>query len=283
MRRLLVLCALLAGCAAPCRAGQDSEPVSPEQSVCGLKEPLLFWLWSRIAGRPDAARVAGLPGVEDIAFAARDGRVLRGYRLRAAAAGNGTAAVPRGYVLVLQGNAVLADRLIDRFAGWAAAGYDVYVYDYRGYGRSDGRRRLAAITRDYAEIIAALNRQGYERRLAYAFSFGGIVLLDSVGARGWLDRVVIDSTPGRLSTYGCPRRFDPVEHLPADCRHMLFVVGGDDTVVTPAMSRELVETARSCGATVLREPDLGHPFMEATPGAQARRLRAVGGFLLAVP
>lgn len=274
--RRLLLCTLLAGGAGLGHAGQDGEPVAEERAVCGLQEPLLFWLWNRIAGRPDPAQVAGVPGVEDIAFEARDGRVLRGYRLRAGAA-------PHGYLLVLQGNAILADRLVGRIAAWAAAGYDVYAYDYRGYGRSDGRRRLAAITRDYAEIIDALNRQGYARRLVYAFSFGGIVLLDGVGERGGLDRVVIDSTPGRLSDYGCPVVFDPVEHLPADCSNMLVVVGEDDTVVTPAMSRELVVTAQARGAAVLREPDLGHPFMEASSAAQARRLRAVGEFLLAAP
>ena len=38
--------------------------VELEQSVCGLKEPFIFWLWSSAAGRPDTKRLAGLSNVE---------------------------------------------------------------------------------------------------------------------------------------------------------------------------------------------------------------------------
>jgi hypothetical protein len=277
--RILMLCTVLvAGVPGPAGAGGE-EAMDLERQVCGLKEPFLFWLWSGMAGRPDAARVAGLRNVEDIAFGTGDRRTLRGYRLKATGA-DGQPVEPRGYLLVMQGNAILADSLIGRFASWAADGYDVYLYDYRGYGRSDGRRRLQAIVSDYTEIRAALDASGYARRLVYAFSFGGIVLLDGLGNRDLPDRIVVDSTPARLSNYGCPADYDPVAHLPEDCGRFLFVTGRDDAVVTPAMSRELVETARARGARVLEDDTFGHPFMERDPSAHARRMRAVGDFLL---
>jgi len=48
-----------------CYAGQQSS--SLEQSICGLKEPFAFWLWSSAAGEASAARLAQVANVEDIA------------------------------------------------------------------------------------------------------------------------------------------------------------------------------------------------------------------------
>ena len=83
-----------------------------EQSVCGLKEPFIFWLWSSQAGSPNANRLAGLRNVEDVSFETKDNRLLRGYKLKATD-GEGQVAAPKGYLLVLQGNAMLADQILD--------------------------------------------------------------------------------------------------------------------------------------------------------------------------
>ena len=260
-------------------AGQENGDPELEVSVCGLQEPVMFWLWSGVAGSPDAARLAGLKHVDDITFETRDGRSLRGYRLRATD-GEGQPVAPKGYLLVMQGNAILADRILGAFAPFASAGLDVYVYDFRGYGRSGGRRRLKAIVSDYAGITAALDAMDYEQHLVYAMSFGGIVLLDGMASHGRLDRVVIDSTPARLSTYGCPPEYDPVEHLPADLRNFMFIAGGNDRVVTPGMSRELVETARARGAEVFRDEAFAHPFMDRDRSVHRRRMQVIQEFLL---
>jgi len=267
---LVFMLLLLPGCAMPSQPMQDSL----ETRVCGWKEPVMFWLWSQAAGRPDAQRLAGLSGLTDIAFSTGDGRTLRGYRLAART-------LPRkGYLLVLQGNAILADKLIGEFRRYAESGYDVYMYDYRGYGRSEGKRRLKAIVSDVREIIDFLNKQPYPRRLVYAFSFGGIVLLDAWQDAFRLDRAVVDSAPGRLSDYGCPQAYDPVRHLPADCTHMLFISGQQDRVVTPAMVREIEVQARQCGARVVNDEEFAHPFMDANPASRQRRQSQIEAFLL---
>jgi pimeloyl-ACP methyl ester carboxylesterase len=259
--------------------GQAAGDRPLERSVCGLQEPLMFWLWSGMAGSPDADRLAGLSNVEDIVHETGDGRQLRGYRLNATGS-DGQGRAPKGYLLIMQGNAMLADRIIGEFAPFAAAGLDVYVYDFRGYGRSGGKRRLRAIVSDYEEIIAALNASGYGRHYVYAMSFGGIVLLDGFASHGRLDRVVIDSTPGRLSDYGCPPQYDPVNHLPADSSGFLFIVGGNDQVVTPAMSQELVEAAHERGARILRDAAFAHPFMDRDRAVHRRRMNLVEAYLL---
>ena len=71
-----------------------------EQSVCGLKEPIVFWLWSSMAGQANTGRVTGLDNVEDIAFETKDERTLRGYRLKATDA-HGKLVPPVGFLLVM--------------------------------------------------------------------------------------------------------------------------------------------------------------------------------------
>ena len=277
--RFLILFSFLAMFPSFASAGQGDGYMKLEQSVCGIKEPFVFWLWSGMAGSPSADRLAGLRNVEDIAFETKDNRILRGYKLKATGP-EGQLSSPKGYLLVMQGNAILADQIIDEFKPFSSAGFDVYVYDFRGYGRSDGKRRLKAIISDYVEILAALDSSDYEQRFVYAMSFGGIALLDGFQSHGKLDRIVVDSTPSRLSDYGCPSEYDPVNHLPEDCSHFLFIAGQNDRVVSHSMSQELVETAQQRSAVILRDEEFAHPFMDHDRSVHRRRMQVIEKYLL---
>ena len=269
MLLLAMLC--LSSC---CRAELQASPL--EQSTCGFKEPLVFWLWSSAAGEPDASRLTAAANIEDVSVTTVDGRTLRGYMLRATQAPD-TPERTTGYLLVVQGNAMLADQLITHFSPFAARGYDVYIFDYRGYGRSEGKRRLKAILSDYRQIIDHLDALPYQQRTFYGMSFGGVVLLDALRNQTGHMIVAIDSTPSRLSGYGCPAAHDPVSNLPRDSSNLLVITGARDHVVKPAASRELLERAEAHGATVIKDPAWGHPLMDShTP----RRLETVRRFLL---
>jgi hypothetical protein len=247
-------------------------PDSPETSVCGfLREPLAFWLFRRAAGSPDAQRVAGIRDIERIHFETLDKRTLGGYRLRAKGK-------PRGYLLVAQGNAMLADQIMGELQIFRDRGFDVYVYDYRGYGLSGGSSRLKAIISDYREIVAHLNRQNYPRGALYGMSMGGVVLLNAVGARGDFSALVVDSSPSRISHLGCPGDFDPVNHLPADCSRLQLIIGERDRVVWPAEMEELMIAIRNRGGKVLERLDYAHPFQDA-PDVHRRRLQEVADFI----
>ena len=79
-----------------------------ELAVCGkLREPIAFWLWQRMAGHPDKTRVSHIQNIQSIEFKTRDGIILGGYKL--------AASVPRGYILVAQGNAMLVDQVAADF------------------------------------------------------------------------------------------------------------------------------------------------------------------------
>lgn len=252
----------------------DASAREPETSVCGfIREPLAFWLFRRAAGTPDARRVAGIRDIERIGFKTRDGRHLGGYKLRARGH-------PGGYLLVAPGNAMLADQIMVEFQYFRDRGFDVYIYDYRGYGLSGGRSRLTAIISDYREIIARLNAQPYRRRALYGMSMGGIILLNAAGESGDYSSLVIDSSPSRISPLGCPEPYDPVNHLPADGSRIKIVAGGRDRVVQPEEIRELLLVAKFRGAQVVQRAEFAHPFQDATTEIHRRRMQDVADFIM---
>lgn len=257
------------GTVPPAMAAQDRL----ETSVCGfVREPLAFWLFRRAAGVPNAQRVAGIRDIERIRFETLDKRTLGGYRLRA----RGT---PQGYLLVAQGNAMLADQIMGELQIFRDRGFDVYVYDYRGYGLSGGSSRLNAMVSDYREIVAHLNHRNYRRRALYGMSMGGVVLLNAVGESGDFSALVVDSSPSRISHLGCPEEFDPVNRLPADCSRLQLIVGERDRVVLPGEMEELTIATRNCGGNIVQRLDYAHPFQDATPEIHRRRLQEVADFI----
>ena len=269
---IILVLATVAACSVhgsgPAMAGEPD----PEASVCGaLREPLAFWAFRHGAGSVQAGRVAGIADIERIAFTTRDGRQLGGYRLRVPAAS--------GYLLVAQGNATLIDQIARELQTFRRLDVDIYLYDYRGYGLSKGKSRLRAIVEDYREIIASLNTQPYRRRLLYGMSMGGVILLNAVGATGDYTALVVDSSPSRISRYGCPKIYDPIHQLPPDSSRILVIGGERDRVVPIAQVEELMRIAKSRGAQVLRHPDLAHPFMDASADLHQSRFQAVADFL----
>ena len=247
-----------------------------DEAVCGFwTERLLSALYHLVAGRPDMERMQGTPGVERVSFITKDARRLGGYKLRAYPDANRQ---PRGYLLIAQGNAMLADQVAGEYRFFQADGLDVYVYDYRGYGISEGRSRFFAIRSDYIEIIEQLNRAGYASRFLYGMSLGGVFMLNAIGAEVDHDAALIDSPPSRISSYGCPPQYDPVANLPEDGARLGFIFGHRDTVVPPGAWRELSEAARARGAVVLEREEFAHPLMDRDLSARRARFELVRAF-----
>jgi pimeloyl-ACP methyl ester carboxylesterase len=243
-----------------------------ETAVCGsFREPFMFWLWQKMAGAPKPQTSGRMSGAVPLEFTARDGIILRGYKL--------VAENPKAYLLVAQGNAMLADQLIADLQIFRDLGWDVYIYDYRGYGISQGKSRLAAIADDYVEIVTYLNTLGYAKRFLYGISMGGVILLNAAGNSDLYTRLVVDSSPGRISNLGCPQRYDPLNHLPNDGARLMIISGGLDNVVPPGQMDELIRVARSRGARILQDAEFAHPYQDATAATHRRRQHEVAGFL----
>lgn len=251
-----------------------------EATICGpIKEPLVFWLWSRMTPRANPTRVTRRANVEAVSFETGDRKKLSGYRFAAHDEG-GTPVKPKGYVLMTLGNAMIADQMIGELSAYARAGYDAYIYDYRGYGVSEGKRRINAIIEDYREIVADLNGK-YRRKMLYGVSLGGTVMMNTIGSGVEFDAAVIDSSPSRLSDHGCPARIDAVDHLSDEIAPKLLVITGQqDQVLSAKQTRELREKAAEMGASTYDGADFAHPYMDRAYDVHLRRAKLVQDHLL---
>jgi len=107
---LVLIILLVVFYAAFVSADQSSDNL--EETVCGwFKERLAFATWSRAAGAPNPDAWHSVPGAAPISHKTRDGRLLRGYKIAAKTAQEASTS-RKGFVLVAQGNAMLADHLL---------------------------------------------------------------------------------------------------------------------------------------------------------------------------
>ncbi len=273
-----LITALLAALSLPSTTAGTAAPAAgeyPETSVCGVvREPMAFWSWSRMAGRSSPEAGERHANAERIRHETRDGRVLQGFRLnRLDEHGD------RPAILVAQGNAMLAEHLLDELQHFARAGFDVWVFDYRGYGASDGKPRLQAIVGDYLELHERVSDTVDRPPHLYGISFGGIVLMNVIGRGADYERGVIDGSPARASAFGCPTRFDPAEHFPVENASILVISGHEDSVVPLRQTRELLELAEEHGGRAVVREDFNHPFMDR-PEVHGERRALINDFLL---
>ncbi len=255
-----------------------AEAANRESTVCGpIKERFYFWMWSMNAPSPDPTRVAQFKNIEPLSFTTSDNKKLAGYKYLSHKT-NGERTKAKGYLLVAMGNAMIADRMITSFSEFAKNDFDVIIYDHRGYGNSEGKRRLNAMIEDYKEITLSLN-QTYDRSFLYGISLGGVFIANVLGAGIDFDAAVIDSSPSRLSPHGCPQRVDAVENLPKDTSKLLVITGKKDQVLGDDMTQELREEADRRGAKTFHGERFAHPFMDSSQDIHQERMDLILKFL----
>ncbi len=257
----------------------NTEAMDREATICGpLKERFYFWMWSMNAPSPDPTLVSQFKNIETISITTSDNKKLTGYKYNSHSV-SGEKTKPKGYLLVALGNAMIADRMITSFGQFAQKGLDVYIYDYRGYGNSEGKRRLNAIIEDYKEIALDLNKS-YERKYLYGISLGGVFVSNVIGSDIDFDAAIIDSSPSRLSTHGCPKRIDPVENLPKNSSKLFVITGKKDQVLGDDMTQELREVASKKGAKTIHGEHFAHPFMDSNEETHQERMQRIMEFLM---
>lgn len=249
-----------------------------EDTVCGwFKERLLFQLWSSAAPEPDESRVYESELIERVEFTTSDNKVLRGYRYLSQVEDAETTS-PKGYILMALGNSMIADQIITSLKPFSNIGYDTYIFDYRGYGNSQGKRRINAFIEDYKEIVTDLNSK-YEKHMLYGISLGGAVIANVIGSGIEFDRAVIDSSPSKFSPYGCPERIDPIQNIPQNAENILVITGALDPVLGSDMTSGFRELAKERGATTYNGPNYSHPFMDQSIAIHTDRLSRTANFL----
>jgi len=248
---------------------------------------------------PDAVQYAraadfGLAS-EDVYFASADGSRLHGWFIAAVG-------VPRGTVLHLHGNAANISNHLPLVAWLPRAGYNVFLFDYRGFGKSAGTPTLDGVVEDGRAALAYLRtrRDVDANRLAvYGHSLGGATALrllaqDHAGVRiaiiesafasyrdiaGDALRSSLLLTLLRPLALTLPASdLDPITALPRIDIPLVFVHGDADRVVPFAHGERLFAAA---GEPKQWLAVAGADHMEAgqRPDVQARLRAALDGQL----
>lgn len=239
-------------------------------------ERLLFDSYRNVAnqqGRPHKSR----PGVtfEEQSFLAQDGTEIYGYRAFA----ESQAPERQPAVVIVLGNAMLADQLYEFAAYFALERFAAYIFDYRGYGGSAGVPTSNALVRDFREILALVGGKNHPKLSVYAMSFGGVISLVALADARPPDALVLDGVPSSLPWYAfCPAWLNPVETLPHAPERTLVISGAADPVVSPAQMAPLRARAEELGMQSRVVEGFSHPGID-DPTTTLRRLALVRDFL----
>ncbi len=175
---------------------------------------------------------------------------------------------PRGVVFFLHGNGGSLESWFVNADFYRRANFDLYMIDYRGYGKSTGhieseaqlRADVRAAWDGVAPRYAGLRRVIFGRSLGTALAAGLAadvgpeltILVSPYCSMEVLAKEHFPIVPGVLLRYPL-RTCDDVARLN---RRLLLVHGGRDTVVPPHHSEDIL--ARAPRATILRLPEAGH-------------------------
>ncbi len=198
---------------------------------------------------------------EDVYFPTRDGLTLHAWFLPA----QGT---PRGTVVHFHGNAANVSGHVGLVEWLPRAGYHVLMFDYRGYGQSQGRvTRPGTVLDGHAALDYALSRADLRGLPVhfYGQSLGGAVAIVVAAERPEVRSVVAESTFASyrgiaarhvrgfvhvdwlarlLARIGISDGYDPVDCVRRLAPRPLLVIGAaDDQICFPELARELYDAA----------------------------------------
>jgi uncharacterized protein len=232
-----------------------------------LLNALLYFPSRAIAQTP---ATAALP-FADITFDTEDGERLHGWWIRARAP-------LLGHVLLCHGNAGnIADRL-PHVELLTSAGFDVLVFDYRGYGRSTGRPSEQGLYRDArAAHGALLEQRDVDPSLIFYLgeSLGGAVALAlalELSPTGLILQSTFTSVRdmARMHYWFIPPALVPDAYpslrLIRGLRAPLLVLHGERDEIVPVMHAEALMDAAPGRKRMQLFPGAGHNDLLASAG-----------------
>lgn len=203
--------------------------------------------------------------IENVYFKSSDGTQLHGWFLP------NRVGKKKGTIMFLHGNAQNISAHI-RFVWWLPRhGYDVFMPDYRGYGRSEGEAELDGVHLDVQSAMAALlaRKDIHPTNLVlYGHSLGGALSITSLADSKYRDRFRLLIVENSFTSYRTAARevlgkfwltwlfqyplswtvrddYQPVEAIPRISPIPILLVHGDaDPVIAPYHGGELFAAAK---------------------------------------
>ena len=197
---------------------------------------------------------------EEVSFKSSDGTPLTGWYFNAAGEELGTILVCHGNVENMSTHVKLDLWLVD-------AGYNVFIFDYRGYGRSGGTPEVKGINLDAEAALETLFARTDGRIIVFGKSLGGAIAVYTVANSPFRSRVKGLIIEGAFSSYrriarekiassivGWPFQYplsflvgdaySPVDHIrKISPIPVLIMHGHDDLVVSQEHGRILYNAA----------------------------------------
>ncbi|MFQ5671874.1 MAG: alpha/beta hydrolase [Nitrospinales bacterium] len=232
METVLLILAVLVGCMAMLVAYEKKMVYYPSTYPAGIWETEPFGIQ-----------------VEDVYFQSGDGVKLHGWFVPA----EGAAAT----LLWFHGNAGNLTHRLDNIIRLRALGLNVFIFDYRGYGKSEGEPDEPGIYRDSLaayETLVRIKKISPERLFLFGRSLGGVCAIE-VAAQRPAAGLILESTftsakdmarnlfPFLPLGYFIRSKFDAIGKIPAIEIPKLILHGTEDEIVPYRMGRELYEAA----------------------------------------
>jgi fermentation-respiration switch protein FrsA (DUF1100 family) len=229
---------------------------------------------------------------EDVTFETSDGLKLSGWFLPAQGELKGT-------VIHFHGNAENISAHVTLALWLVFEGYNVFVFDYRGYGRSEGQVTRAGTIRDgHAALDYVLSRDDVDPGRVFAFgqSLGGAVATVVAAEREELRAIVLDSTfsgyrrigsrhlqkllffkwlADLIAAAGLSNGYDPIDYVARIApRPLLVIASTEDNICFAELGRELYDAAQQPKEFVLvQESEHLQTVADNIDGVQEKILR----------
>jgi len=191
---------------------------------------------------------------DDVKFKSADGTKLHGWFLKA------KTAKPKGTVVFSHGNAGSLGHHLGFVMWLAEAGYQVFMYDYRGFGKSGGEVDREGMVEDVKAAFKYVCERpdvDPERLVSYGHSLGGAKSVTAIAEEkpNGLKAIVIDGAfasyramatlvGGQFGASMISDELSPKDFIKKITKTPLLVVHGDrDQVVPFSQGRELFDLA----------------------------------------
>ena len=141
---------------------------------------------------------------EDIVIASDNDLQLHGWRLLAQAGDNDRqGADKKGNILFLHGNGENISTHFGNLYWLMQYGYDGYIFDYRGYGKSEGMPELDGVVRDVRAMLDYMMREtpADQQLIVIGHSMGGALAIHAVASHPRKQRITALVTVEAFSDY----------------------------------------------------------------------------------